>query len=277
MRFLCVLALLNTGVFAQQTTQLSIAKASLHQWEDGPPATENYVWLPGETLHLSFLISGFKAAPGERIDISYRIDAVDQHGVKLIETVTGKVNAELAPEDKEWLPKVRGTIPIPPLADTGDYKILIHAKDEVGGTEANKEVSYHVRGRKVEPSETLVVRNFRFLRSEEDKNPLSDAVFHPGDAVWARFEITGYKLAERNHYNVEYGLSVLKPTGEVIYSEPKAAVEQNESFYPRRYVLGVLNLNTMKDTRPGEYTILLTVRDNVGAQTAESKYTFRLE
>lgn len=261
----------------QQPKQLSILKTTLHQYEDGPGATENYVWIPGETLHLSFLITGYKGAAGEKIGLTYRIDAVDPDGVKLIETVNGKVDAELAPEDKEWLPKIRGSIPIPPLADTGDYKILIAVKDESAGTEAQKEIVYHVRGRKVEPSRQLVVRNFRFLRTEEDKSPLAEPVFRPGDPVWARFEITGYKLAEKNRYDVEYGLSVLKPSGDVIYSEPKAAVEQNESFYPKRYVLGLLNLNTKKDTKPGQYTILLTVKDNAGGQQNESRYTFRIE
>ena len=270
-------ALVPCALPAQQPKQLSILKTTLHQYEDGPPATENYVWMPGETLHLSFLLSGYKGAAGEKIGLTYKIDAVDPEGVKLIETVTGKVDAELAPEDKEWLPKIRGSIPIPPLADTGDYKILIAVKDEGGGAEAQKEIVYHVRGRKVEPSQQLVVRNFRFLRTEEDKTPLAEPVFRPGDPVWARFEITGYKLAEKNRYDVEYGLSVLKPSGDVIYSEPKAAVEQNESFYPKRYVLGLLNLNTKKETKPGEYTILLTVKDNAGGQKNESRHTFRIE
>lgn len=265
------------GLTAQQVRQFTIQKVTLHQYEDGPSAIENYVWMPGETVHLSFLISGYKAGPADKIALSYRIDAFDPKGVKLIETVNGQVNAELAPEDKEWLPKVRGTIPVPPLADTGDYRVLIVAKDEAAGASSEKEVVFHVRGRNVEPSDQLVVRNFRFLRSEEDKAPLTAGVFHPGDPVWARFEITGYKMAEKNHFDVEYGLSVLKPDGKAIYSEPKAAVEQSESFYPKRYVLGVLNLNTRPDTKPGEYTILLKVKDNVSGQANESHYTFRIE
>jgi hypothetical protein len=262
---------------AQQAKPFTLERVALHQYEDGPPVIENYVWMPGETVYLSFLISGYKGGPGDKIALSYKIDAVDPKGVKLIETFTGKVDAELAREDKDWLPKVRGAIPVPPLADTGDYKILISAKDELSGASSEKELSFHVRGREVEPSDRLVVRNFRFLRAEEDKAPMVDAVFHPGDPVWARFEITGYKLGENNRYDVEYGLSVLKPSGEAIYSQPQAAVEQNKSFYPKRYVLGVLNLNTRPDTKPGEYTILLTVKDNVGGQSNESKYSFRIE
>jgi hypothetical protein len=265
------------ALIAQEVKPFTLQRVELHQYEDGPPVIENYVWMPGETVHLSFLISGYKGAPGDKIGLSYKIDAIDPKGVKLIETVTGKVDAELATEDKDWLPKVRGTIPVPPLADTGDYKILISAKDELGGTSTEKEVSFHVKGRDVEPSDHLVVRNFRFLHAEEDKAPMVDALYHPGDPVWARFEITGYKLGESNRYDVEYGLSVLTPAGQAIYSQPQAAVEQNKSFYPKRYVLGVLNLNTRPDTKPGQYTILLTVKDNVGGQTSESKYSFRIE
>ncbi len=279
-RFLILPAVLALSVAclpAQPPSQLSVQKASIQQYEDGPPVTENYVWMPGEIVHMSFLISGFKVSTDQKIKLTYKIDALDPRGIKLIETVTGKVDAELAPEDKEWLPKVRGTIPIPPLADSGDYTIHILVKDELADTEATKDFTYPVRGRNVEQSDTLVVRNFRFLRTEEDKNPLAQGVFRPGDPVWARFEITGYKLAEKNRFDVEYGLDVMKPSGDVIYSIPQAAVEKNESFYPKRYVLGVLNLNTKADTRPGEYTILLKVKDNIGGQTYESKFPFRIE
>lgn len=262
---------------AEQGKAFTIQRVILHQSEDGPAVTENYVWMPGETVFLSFLMSGYKGGAGDKIALSYQIDAVDPQGVKLIETVTGKVDGELAAEDKDWLPKVRGTIPVPPLADTGDYKILIRARDEGSGASSEKEVSFHVRGREVEPSDHLVVRNFRFLRGEGDKAPLTPAVYHAGEPVWARFEITGYRLGEKNRYEVEYGISVLKASGEAIYSQPQAAVEQNQSFYPKRYVPGEFNLNTRPDTKPGEYTILLTVKDNVGGQASESKYGFRIE
>jgi len=273
----CVVGLSSSAVLMAQTKPLSLDTVSLNQYDGGPAVTENYVWRPGEILSLTFLISNYKGGAGEKLDLTYEIDALDPNNIKLMPTVTGTVNAELAPEDKEWRPKVRGTVPLPPLADTGDYRLIITARDKLAGTEARKEIPFHVRGRSVEPSDQLVVRNFRFLKTEEDKDPLTAANYRPGDAVWARFDITGYKLAEKNRVDVEYGLAVLKPTGETIYTVPNAAEERSESFYPKRYVLGVLNLNTRPDTKPGEYTVLLTVKDNVSGQTNESRHAFRVE
>jgi hypothetical protein len=39
----------------------------------------------------------------------------------------------------------------------------------------------------------------------------------------------------------------------------------------------VLSLSLGKDFRPGDYTIVLTLRDDVGKQDQESRYTFRVE
>ena len=79
----------------------------------------------------------------------------------------------------------------------GAYRIAVKVKDEVGGTEIMSQLDVQVRGLEIEPSDTLAARNLRFLRSEEDAAPLDPAVYHPGEMLWARFEITGYKLAKR--------------------------------------------------------------------------------
>ena len=92
--------------------------------------------------------------------------------------------------------------------------------------------------------------------------------------MWARFEITGYKLAAKNRLHVEYGVSVLRPSGEVLYSEPNAASEKDESFYPKRYVLGILSLKLDPDIALGEYTIVVAARDQIGGQQYETRHPF---
>jgi hypothetical protein len=166
---------------------------------------------------------------------------------------------------------------VPPLADSGLYRISIRVKDELSGSETSKELEFTVRGLAVEPSPTLVVRNFRFLRSEEDDKPLPAAAYRPGGSVWARFEITGYKLGARNRIEVAYGVSLLRTSGEVLFSEPNAASEADESFYPKRYVPGILSLNLDPDIAKGEYTIVVAVRDQVGGQRFESRHGFQVE
>jgi hypothetical protein len=123
-------------------------------------------------------------------------------------------------------------VTIPPFADSGSYRAVIAVKDELAGKETSKEVSFQVRGRDVEPSDRLVVRNFRFLRAEDDVQPLAAvAAYRPGDAVWARFEMTGYKIAEQNRFHVDYGLAVLGPSGKTLFSQPQAAVEQDRPLF----------------------------------------------
>jgi hypothetical protein len=134
-----------------------------------------------------------------------------------------------------------------------------------------------VRGRDVPTSDTLVVRDFRFFRGEEDTKPVKIAAYRPGDSLWARFIMTGYKLGTGNQYDIEYGLVVLRADGTVAYSEPHAAAQKDQPFYPQRYQPGVLNLNFPKDQKLGEFTIVLTVRDNVGGQTCETRQQFSVE
>ena len=34
------------------------------------------------------------------------------------------------------------------------------------------------------------------------------AVYQPGDTLWAKFDITGYKFGENNRFSVDYGLAI---------------------------------------------------------------------
>ena len=127
------------------------------------------------------------------------------------------------------------------------------------------------------PSDTLAVRNYRFLRGEDDEKPLPVAAYRPGDSVWGRFEMTGYKLGDKNQVDIEYGLTVLSEDGSVAYTEPQAAGQKIQTYYPQRYQPGVLNLNLAKDQPLGKYTIVLAVHDNLGRQMYETRETFSVE
>lgn len=271
---LCAAACLLRGAPARE---IAVTGATLSQFEDGPGVPPGFAFLSGDTVFLSFQISGYRVSEKDRIQLSYQVEAVDSSGRLLAPPVSRRIEAELAEEDKKWMPKARYEVLVPPLADSGAYRIRIRVKDELSGSAATAEVPFTVRGRAVEPSDTLVIRNFRFLRGEEDGPGLLLPNYKPGDAVWARFEITGYKLAENNRHHVDYGVAVLRPTGEVLYSEPNAASEQDESFYPKRYVLGILSLKLDPDIAKGDYVIVVDARDRLGNQKTESRYTFRVE
>lgn len=268
-----------TAHAAEAPRKLVIEQAALAQSEDGTPVASDYEFLPGDSVFFSCRVSGFARHGDEppKMYVSYRVEARDPEGILIVPGETGKVVADLAPEDKEWRPKIRATLALPPLASSGKYVVNVRVKDELGKTEAEAAVPLLLRGQPVESSSTLVVRNFRFLRSEEDKNPLQVPAYRPGDSLWARFDITGYKLGERNRYDVEYGLKVLRPTGETTYEVAKAANDKNETFYPQRHTPGNLSLTIPKNMKTGRYTLVLTVRDNLGGQTFETRSTFDVE
>jgi hypothetical protein len=267
-------ALATGGIHAAEP--LAIVNAAIRQMEDGAPLPPGFTYAPGEILFFSFQVSGYQAAD-EKVHLSYEINAVDPKGVRIVEPIKGVVEAALAPQDKEWKPKVHPEIPLPPLAGSGTYKIVTRVTDDIGKTEASKELPFAVRGHEVEPSETLVVRNFHFYRSEEDPNPLANPAYRRGDAVWAKFDITGYKFGDGNMVEVAYGIAVLNSEGKVLFAQDRAAVEQGGSFYPKRFVPGQMSITTQSNMRPGEYFIVVKVEDRVGNQKYESKEKFTVE
>jgi hypothetical protein len=259
---------------------VAIVKPLLHEIEDGPPIAADYRYHPGDVVFFSFQISGYKKSGEDqdtKIDVAYEVTVRDSKGVLLDPPDVASVGTNVSHEDKDWLPKVRYQFVIPPLADSGVYKISIKIWDRFGKTEATSEMPFQVEGHAVEPSDVLVIRNFRFLRGEEDKNPLAIAAYRPGDTIWARFDITGYKFGANNQLDVEYGIAVAASDGAVNYSEKKAAEEKNQSFYPQRYTPGIVSLNVPPDLKKGAYTMIVTAKDNLGSQSIETRQKFTVE
>ena len=260
---------------------VAIERMALHQFEDGPVLAPSRVFIPGETVFFSCRLSGYQmATTGDEqrnVKLAWRIQVSDPAGVAVELPSAGRIEEPVLPQDKNWLPKFLHSFVIPPYAVGGAYRIAVQVKDEVGGTEVMSQLEVQVRGLEVEPGATLVARNLRFLRSEDDGAPLDPAVYRPGDMLWARFEITGYKLAEKNHYSVSYGLVVLKEDGKQVFAQPDAAADSKASFYPQRYVPGALSLSLNAGVPAGAYTLVVTMRDEVGQQTAEARGRFRVE
>lgn len=257
----------------------AIQNISLSQYEDGPNLPSGQSYAAGESIFFSFQLTGYKSEGEDEqsVRLVWQIEAKDPSGVPIFEPRTGKIATGVASEDKNWMPKIRTVIEIPPLAPPGTYQIVMVAKDEVANAEVRKETSFTVRGTKIDPSPTLVIRDLNLYRGEEDKDPASPAVFHPGDAVWVKLYITGYKYAEKNRFEVGYGITVLRPNGEPTLSNPEAAVEKDESFYPRPYVPAMLSLNLPKDVQKGQFTVVISAVDKVGGQKYEAKTAFTVE
>jgi len=262
---------------------LAIVRPVFARSEDGPPEASDEDFVPGETIHFSCQAEGYRKVDKpndygkQDVSLKFQIEVRDKSGAMLKPVEEGKIETTVTPEDKDWKPKLRDTIVVPPLADTGEYMVLIKLSDKLAKAAVEKTAVFHIKGRDVAPSDALIVRNIRFLRNEDDAKPLRVAAYRPGDSVWARFDMTGYKLGEKNQVDIEYGLTVLGEDGSVAYTEPQAANQKIQTYYPQRYQPGELNLNLAKDQPLGKYTIVLAVRDNLGNQMYETRETFSVE
>ena len=275
MRLMLVFAVLPAVLCAAPA--LEIVRPTVSQMDGGAIDPPGFEHAPGETLFFACRVSGFTKNEDEQMHIKYSVQAFDSKGVPLTELYENEMKAEVTPQDKEWLPKIATEVVIPPLIAGGAYKIVVKAEDVLAKTSAELAVPFQVRGYQLDPSDTVVVRNFRFYRAEEDTQPVEKAVYNPGDSVWARFDITGYKFGPKNKMDVSYLVSLINSEGKVLYTQPQPAVEQTESFYPKRYVPAAMGLNLQKNIRPGEYTIAVAVKDAVGDQSFDGKYTFTVQ
>ena len=284
MKSLGAVLVLVSGCFAIAADKpLAIVHPVFARSEDGAPEASDEDFVSGETVHFSCQAEGYKKKDKpndygkQDVSLKFQIEVRDKNGVLLKPVQEGKIETTVTEEDKDWKPKLRDTIVVPPLADTGEYIVLVKLSDELTKATEEKRAVFHIKGRDVAPSDTLTVRNYRFLRGEDDEKPLPVAAYRPGDSVWGRFEMTGYKLGDKNQVDIEYGLTVLSEDGSVVYTEPQAANQKIQTYYPQRYQPGVLNLNLAKDQPLGKYTIVLAVRDNLSQQMYETRETFSVE
>ena len=271
------------AAMAQTGKAIAVVDARLHVYDDGPALRESESLGPGDGLWVSAKFSGYALKTDEEKDkrfihLTYRFEALDPDGVSLVEAKTEKIDTDLAREDKSWNPKVRFNFLLPPLPDSGVYKVVLTVTDEFNKSTARRELPFRVKGFDVEKSDKLTALNFRFQRREEDAAPLNPAVYHPGETVWARFDMTGYKLGAQNAFDVAYGLEVLRGSDlKSMYAEPNAAREKDATFYRKRYLQGGLSLNLNKDLAKGEYVLILKIRDEAGGQAYESRHAFAVE
>lgn len=275
--------ILACSLLLQGAEKLEIEKFALRQFEDGPALAASHEFLPGETIYWSFRVRGYHVDKTENdvgdverhMKLDWMVRATDPQGVPIEKERPGHVEARLFDQDKDWTPRAADSFVVPPFAPEGIYRATVSVKDSTG--EATSVLEFKVRGDKIEPSATLTGHDVRFLRSENDKIPQRNPTYEAGDTLWVRFDITGYKFGEKNKYDVEYGLKILRANGETMFSQPVAAKETGESFYPQHYVPGLLSLGLNKDLPKGSYTMVITMHDRIGDQTWESRNVFQVQ
>ncbi|BDC51814.1 hypothetical protein F183_A41290 [Bryobacterales bacterium F-183] len=257
-------------------------KPQLHQIEDGPAIDATIDFLPGETVYMSFRVAGFESKEKDdefqTVALEYRITVEDPEGVPAAAPQQGKFTTDLRREDKEWEPKIRREIRLPDHAIRGKYKVTLWVKDTISGEEATSLLSFPVRNRNVEGAPELTVRNFGFYRSEEDRRPLTQLIYHKGDSVFVRMDVTGYdRSGAKNAFDVEYGLKLTGPDGKPVVEQAQAAREAGEGFYPRRWLPVAFRLDLPPDPLKGPYDLTVEIRDKRSGKNLELRRNFEVE
>jgi len=256
---------------------LKTSRPIVAQFDDGQPVDASQPFQAGETLFFSFLADGYKVGATGQVKLTAHFDALDPKGVRIAPPDEEVIGTALSLEDKEWRPKFRAQIQIPSIASPGDYKIRYSVEDQQSGQKSGGETVFHVGGRAVQPSPSLVVRNLGFYRTQDDEATLKVAAFQAGDMVWVRCDVTGYKYGEQNSIDVSYDVAVLAPGGKQLFSQENAAVERSQAFYPQPWIPVEFNITLQPNTAAGPYTMVISAHDNQGHQNAEARAEFRVQ
>jgi hypothetical protein len=253
---------------------LQIVKPAISQTDGGEPEAPAFQHVAGETLYFTCRVDGFTKDPTNKVHVAYSVQAFDPRGAALDEIYKNEVFDEVLPQDKDWQPKIETELRIPPLVPAGDYKIVVKAEDLIAKTSTETAVPFHIRGTKMEPAAALAIRNFGFYRGEDEAQPMPTALYHNGNEMWARFDITGYKYGAGNKVDVNYVVSIMG--GDRVLKTFDPAVEQSEAIYPKPWIPASLGV-PLNSVKAGEYTLVVRVKDAVGNQTAETRRTFTVQ
>ncbi len=270
---LCVFA--SFPIHAQ--TALQIVNIVISDSEDGPPLPPSQKLVPGETAFVRFDVAGFKTSDEGRVQLTGRVQVSDSRRSPIAPRDEIVIGTSLRDEDKNWKPRMRSQVQIPPIAPPGAYRVRCEVTDEQTHSIIAADGAFTVSGIDVPVSNTLVIRHLAFYRTADEEAPLKIPAYRPGDAVWVRFEITGYKYGEQNAIDVAYDVSASNAQGKQLFAQENAANEKSQAFYPQPWVPGSFSLTLQPNTTPGMYSVTIASRDAVGNQTATERAQFKVE
>jgi hypothetical protein len=256
---------------------LKIVRPVVSASEDGPPLETIQSFQPGDGVFFSFQVEGYKISPLRKVQLTAHIQAFDARNTPIMPVDEEVIGTSLSAEDKDWKPKIRSQIILPSIAPPGPWLIKYDVTDEQTHQTVSGETHFSVHGDSADPSPVLVIRSFGFYRSQGDPTPLNLAAYQPGDMIWVRFYIAGYKYGEQNAIDVTYDVDVEGPGGRQLFLQEDAAEEKSQAFYPQPWVPAEFNLTLQNNTDPGTYLMTITVHDRTGNQTASTHGNFRVE
>lgn len=263
------------------TGELRVAYVSFSRYEGGPPLPQPVTFLPGEQVVMRAKLAGFRVAETSfqdyRVSLSYEVDATDARGILIGKLKKGEIREAVHKEDKDWLPTLDYIFLIPEMAEYGETKIRILIRDDISRQERVFEQSILVNGKRLPTLESIAVINFGFYRRQEDASPLPAGVYRPGNTLWAKFDLAGFRIEDKSHFHAECDVQVRDAEGKVLFEQPQALSTEATPEYPQRYLPGIFSLEIRPGTAKGNYAIAVIARDLLSGETAESVFPFAID
>lgn len=276
-----LLACFGTLFASQAVAQPAIRDFVFRQFEGGPAWDVGQTVRAGDNLVFSFSIGGLKTFETDneekKIRYEWTAQALDPKGMALAEPLSGKQEAEILPEDKDWIPKVSGMVKLPDFLPGGAFRLSVSVRDAVANTSSKSEFSFPVTGPSISAPDRFAIENVRFVREESSTEPISPIVYRPGDTVWIRFQMSGFQGNTSKEIHIRYGYELKNPAGKVVFSQPEALEERRSYFYLPAYLPALLSFTPDSKVPRGEYAVILTAQDAVSGQQAQSEQRFRIE
>ena len=144
---------------------LELVNLDLLDSRDGYAIPADSRYFPGEDGSSLLPDQGLRVSNDYRVDLEYRLEALDPDGKRIYGAEGGRFDTDLAPQDEEWMPVVRYSPEIPAHAGGGTYKIEIEVRDRLAGAAVRASVPIVVDGSRVETSDRLAIRNFGFAKA----------------------------------------------------------------------------------------------------------------
>jgi len=277
-----ILVALFGALFAgQAAAQPAIRDFVFRQFEGGPAWDTGQAARSGENLVFSFSISGLKTFETDKEEKKIRYEwtaqALDPKGVALAEPLSGKQEAEILPEDKDWIPKISGTLKLPDFLPRGSFHLAVSVRDVVADVSAKGEFPFPVSGPSIPSQDRFAIQDVRFFREESSTEPISPVAYRPGDTIWIRFQMSGFHGNSSKELHVRYGYELKNPTGKVVFSQTDALEARQSYFYLPAYLPAFLSFTPDSKVPRGEYAVILTAQDAVSGEQAQSEQKFRIE
>jgi len=256
---------------------LQLVSPVVSQFEDGTPLEGGQHLIVGEIGFFRFAAVNYKVSDAGKVQLSAKVQVFDSRGTAIAPVDELAIATALSEEDKDWRPRFHSQFQLPGIAPSGNYRVHYEATDEQSHQNASGDASFTVDGPNVAPSDKLAIQQMAFYRGADDEVPIGVAAYRPGDMIWVKFFVTGYKHAQQNAMDVTYDVSVTDAAGKQLFAQENAAVEKNQAFYPQPWVPGAFSLTLQPGTLKATYTVAITARDAIGKQNVTEKAEFKVE